>query len=116
MYGMNRTTGAALSGSDHLQQSIEDILTTRKGTRVMRRDYGSDLPELLDRPFNAETKVDMIAATADALALWEPRISLTSVSVTLNSDDESKPYIDLELEGTNLDTNTALDLETITIS
>ena len=41
MNGINATTGAALSGMDHLRQSIRDILTTRVGTRVMRRAYGS---------------------------------------------------------------------------
>ena len=52
MEGMDGTTGAKLAGIDHLRQSIRDILTTRIGTRVMRRDYGSDLPGLIDRPMS----------------------------------------------------------------
>ena len=50
MIGLNATNGQALSGLDHLRQSIRDILTTRIGTRVMRRDYGSRLPDLVDSP------------------------------------------------------------------
>ena len=50
MNGINAHTGQALSGIDHLRQSIRDILTTRIGTRVMRRDYGSRLPTLVDNP------------------------------------------------------------------
>ena len=50
MNGINAHTGQALSGIDHLRQSIRDILTTRIGTRVMRRDYGSRLPTLVDTP------------------------------------------------------------------
>ena len=45
---MNRETGAAISTVEHIGQSIRDILTTRLGTRVMRREYGSLLPELVD--------------------------------------------------------------------
>ena len=51
--GMNRHTGKALDGFNHLRQSVADILSTRKGTRVMRREYGSDLAGLVDRPMNA---------------------------------------------------------------
>jgi phage baseplate assembly protein W len=53
--GMNRTTGAPLDGDAHLAQSCEDIVTTPLGTRVMRRDYGCLLAELVDRPLNRAT-------------------------------------------------------------
>ena len=81
MIGMNRSTGLALSGDDHLAQSIGDILTTPLGTRTMRRDYGSVLFELLDRPFNAATRLLCVMATAQAIALWEPRIAVRQVTV-----------------------------------
>ena len=48
MIGMNAKTGKALSGVDHLKQSIQDIVTTPLGSRVMRRDYGCGLFDLLD--------------------------------------------------------------------
>lgn len=47
---MNRETGGAISTVEHIGQSISDILTTRLGTRVMRREYGSLLPDLVDHP------------------------------------------------------------------
>jgi phage baseplate assembly protein W len=53
--GMSRTSGATLSGDEHLAQSCEDIVTTPLGTRVMRRDYGCLLAELIDRPLNRAT-------------------------------------------------------------
>lgn len=83
MNGINASTGAALSGMDHLRQSIRDILTTRVGTRVMRRAYGSRLPELVDAPLNDETLVDLFAETAIALATWEPRIDVEQVSAEI---------------------------------
>jgi uncharacterized protein len=75
------STGRPLSGIEHLRQSIRDILTTRIGTRVMCRDYGSRLPELIDKPVNTVFTVDVYAATAEALAQWEPRFELTKVSI-----------------------------------
>jgi len=80
--GMDRDTGDTLNGLDHLRQSIGDILTTPIGSRVLRRDYGSRLHELIDRPLNDETRVLLISATAEALRNWEPRLRITRVSVS----------------------------------
>lgn len=82
MKGINAATGAPLDGIDHLRQSIRDILTTPIGTRVMRRTYGSRLPELVDAPMNRTTIIDLYAATAEALAAWEPRIRVQQVTAT----------------------------------
>jgi phage baseplate assembly protein W len=82
MNGIDATTGKRLSGIDHLRQSVRDILTTPIGSRVMRRDYGSRLYELVDAPVNRATLLDLYAATAEALATWEPRIAVQSVQAT----------------------------------
>lgn len=82
MAGMNQTTGERLAGLAHLRQSIADILSTPIGSRVMRRDYGSRLFELIDQPYNGTTQVRLYAATAEALLKWEPRIKLTHVRLS----------------------------------
>lgn len=82
MTGLSRITGRPIAPDEHLIQSIEDILTTPKGSRVMRRDYGSLLPELIDAPMTGETIVDVFAATAEALDAWEPRLRLRRVEIT----------------------------------
>jgi phage baseplate assembly protein W len=79
--GMSATTGSDLQGIEHLTQSIRDILSTPLGTRVYRRDYGSRIPELVDKPINAALVADMRAAVAEALYKWEPRVRLTRVQV-----------------------------------
>lgn len=78
--GLNGQTGKPLDGFAHLKQSIADILSTRVGTRVMRRDYGSDLPNLVDRPVNEDLAVDLYIALAEALLKWEPRLRLRETS------------------------------------
>lgn len=93
MHGMNGKTGKHLGGIAHLKQSIQDILTTPVGTRVMRREYGSRLPELVDAPTNPETILDIYGATAEALNRWEPRFRLESVS--LSSTDGGSVLLDM---------------------
>ena len=79
MLGTNSTTGKALSGFEHLTQSVVDILTTRIYSRVWVRNYGSNLPALVDAPMNAETISRIIYEAAIALILWEPRFDLQRV-------------------------------------
>lgn len=87
MAGMDAATGRPLDGIAHLRQSIRDILTTRVGTRVGRRTYGSDLPALADRPVAPALLVDVYAATAEALAAWEPRFRLHAVEAAAAGAD-----------------------------
>lgn len=82
MIGMSASTGKALSGDAHLAQSIWDILSTPLGSRVMRRDYGSLLLVLMDRPLNTATAMLMRSAIVLALAQWETRISISQVSLS----------------------------------
>lgn len=79
MKGMNAATGRSLDGLDHLAQSITDILTTPIGSRVMRRDYGSLVPRLVDAPINRSTLMQIYSSVAEALDRWEPRLRLESV-------------------------------------
>ncbi|APC15105.1 baseplate assembly protein [Pseudomonas frederiksbergensis] len=104
---MNRETGAAIDTVEHIAQSMPDILGTRIGTRVMRREYGSLLPELVDHPFNDVTRLRVYAASVMALMRWEPRVSLSRVQflgATLQGQST------LDIEGSIVDTNEPLSL------
>ncbi|WP_242494022.1 GPW/gp25 family protein [Salipiger sp. IMCC34102] len=78
---MNSETGRAIGGMAHLRQSIRDILSTPIGSRVLRRDYGSRLYQLVDRPYSAGLRLQLIAATAEAIAAWEPRVVVKRVRI-----------------------------------
>lgn len=79
--GMNASTGRTITEMAHIRQSVRDILSTPVGTRVMRRDYGSDIFELIDGPLNGVTRMRLMTATVMALLRWEPRIKVTALSV-----------------------------------
>lgn len=96
--GMSRTLGHLLSSDEHLRQSIFDILMTPLGSRLIRRDYGSLLPFLIDSPINSATKLKLMSAIATAIVKWEPRVKVRSVSLFINSD------------GTNDTANTGLSV------
>ncbi|MDR8014104.1 GPW/gp25 family protein [Ectopseudomonas guguanensis] len=105
---MNRETGTAISDLDHLKQSIADILGTRIGSRLARREYGSNVPDLIDEPFHGATTLRLYAATAMALMRWEPRLRITRVQ--LQRGNEASAAV-LDLEGTRVDSNEAITLQ-----
>jgi hypothetical protein len=109
--GTDNQTGKALSGFDHLKQSIRDILSTPIGTRVMLRDYGSRLFELVDAPLNRGTIVEIYVATIEALVKWEPRLRVSRVI----AESITGGKITLTLEGTYLPNGQPVTLEGIVV-
>lgn len=102
---MDAQSGKPLTDTAHLVQSIGDILTTPVGSRVMRRDYGSLLPRLIDQPVNAATRIRLVAAIATALMRWEPRLQITRVTVELGTTPGS---VVVTLDGMRADTPVAV--------
>ncbi len=84
--GINALTGRKLLGRDHIRQSIADILSTPLGSRVMRRDYGSLLPELVDQPLHGATLLRVMAASVDAILRWEPDVQMQSIQISSTAD------------------------------
>lgn len=112
---LNRITGEdLLSDIDHVKQSINDILTTPIGTRVMLREYGSNLPFYIDRLINDQLRADIIQSTAEALDRWEPRFRLTLVNI-----DETRSLggiLTINLEGIYLPTQQVIRLDGIEVT
>lgn len=94
--GMNKSDGKAIDDIDHIRQSITDILTTPVGSRVMRREYGSDIFTLLDAPINGATNMRLMAATVMAVINWEPRVKVISMRPTITMNGEMVIYVDVE--------------------
>lgn len=95
---MSNKTGKELEGLEHLKQSIVDIVTTPVASRVMRREYGSRLFELVDRPINRDFTLEIYAAVAEALEKWERRFKLEKVKIT----EVKEGRVTLDLEGVYL--------------
>lgn len=112
MIGVDARSGKALGGDAHLAQSIADVLTTPIGSRVLRRDYGSLLPELIDAPFNGATRLRLYAAVALALLRWEPRIRLSRVQIVPRPEPGA---FDIDLDVERLDERTDTPFQQLTV-
>ncbi|EAN0463305.1 TPA: GPW/gp25 family protein [Salmonella enterica] len=84
--GMSRNDGQVIADTDHLRQSVRDILLTPQGSRLARREYGSLLSALIDRPQNPALRLQIMSAVYVALNRWEPRLTLDSIIISSNFD------------------------------
>lgn len=104
--GMNRNTGLGISDTEHISQSMRDILLTPVGSRVMRREYGSLLSALIDMPQNPALRLQIMVACYSAIQKWEPRIRLTAIS--FETGDAGEMYVDF----TGMRTDTGASVST----
>ncbi|MGO8738628.1 GPW/gp25 family protein [Rhodoblastus sp.] len=79
--GLDRNTGEVLTGWDECAQSIEVIATTAIKSLVLNRPFGSDIPDLIDKPGNSQAVTAFFTAIGRALRKWEPGFRLSNVKV-----------------------------------
>lgn len=95
--GLNAETGGTITGWQHVMQSVQDIMATSFGVRVMREYYGSFVPVVLGREnINASGATLFMSAVASALMQWEPRFAVTAIRV---NDATRGGALSLTIEG-----------------
>ncbi len=66
---------------DDINQSLEVLLSTRPGERIMQLDYGCDLTPLLYEPITLTLKTHMKELIGTAILLYEPRITAEEIKL-----------------------------------
>jgi Bacteriophage baseplate protein W len=75
-----------VAGMELVRQAVEQILDTEPGERIMLPAFGCGLRRFLMEPNTLTTRTAMEKAITDALTRWEPRIRLTTVTVSPGED------------------------------
>jgi phage baseplate assembly protein W len=87
-----------VNGEKDIQQSIEIILGTRPGERVMRPDFGCRAHDLLFEPRDAVMIGKLQDDVMEALTRWEPRIQVLSVDPVLDEDTDGAVLVTIEYQ------------------
>lgn len=98
---MNQNIGTWLPERAHIQQSINDIINTRIGTRIQREEYGSIVADIIDQAQTDELRLLLSSGIIMAIATWEPRIVVRAVRIEPNDfiQGSAKLIIDYEING-----------------
>jgi uncharacterized protein len=81
-----------------IEEAIIMILLTPKGQRVMRPEFGCRIHELVFAPNDATTEGLAIYYVEEALAMWEPRITVLNVSAEPDAAAPERLLIEIEYE------------------
>ncbi len=89
--------GITLSRHEYdIEESIRIILSTAKGERPMRPNFGCDIHNLIFAPNNATTWGLAARYVEEALGWWEPRIEVTEVDPRPDPEDTSRLLINIK--------------------
>jgi phage baseplate assembly protein W len=83
-----------ISGPENIENAIATIVSTAPGERPFRPLFGCQIWELIFDPINESTLQMMSMFVSEALEMWEPRITVTSVE-TEPGDDDGEVLIDI---------------------
>ena len=85
-----------LSDEADIQSSLEILLSTRLGERVMQPTYGCNLDEMLFEPLTTTLKTYIADLIRTAILYHEPRITVNKIDMTESNDLEGLVLIKLE--------------------
>ncbi len=88
--------GLALSAhAFDIDEAIKIILSTAKGERHMRPNFGCAIHDLVFAPNNATTIGLVESHIEEAIGWWEPRVELLNVIVETDQQDRNCLLIDI---------------------
>ncbi len=94
--------------AEDVRQAVRLIIATRRGSRVMRPDFGAGLEQFVFAPLSVATLALIRHRVQEALVTWEPRIDVIDVRVV--AQPAPPTHVDISVEYRIRATNTSYNL------
>ena len=90
--------GNVVQGLNDVNQCIQIILTTPKGSDPLRPTFGADLWRYIDVPINRAIAA-IVREVTEAITRWEPRVTVLSITATpvLELDTQAGAHLDISV-------------------
>ena len=85
-----------LSDEADIQSSLQILLSTRQGERVLRPDYGCNLDELVFEPLTNTFKTYIKDLINTAILYYEPRIDVEKIELINTGELEGRILISID--------------------
>ena len=79
-----------------IKEAIWIILSTSKGERVMRPDFGCGIHDFVFAAINTANIGLIESSVREALTTWEPRMELKNVSVSTENVDQGQLIVSID--------------------
>lgn len=93
-----------------IREVMLNILLTRPGERLMRRDFGAGLLDYVHQPNTETTRQLMARVVRKSLELWEPRVQIEAVDVQPVRDSLAEVQLTVHYRPRTTNTPQALSL------
>ena len=102
-FDKDKGTVVMTSDADDIKSSLEILLATRLGERVMQPTYGCNLESLLFKPLNVTVKTFVVDLIKTAILKHEPRIDVERVDIDPTDEINGQLLIlvDYKIRATN---------------
>ena len=88
--------------AEDIRQSLQILLSTRVGERIMQPKYGCNMERLLFEPLNTTLQTYMEDLIRTAILYFEPRILLNAVTLLPQPNEgRIEVEVDFTIRGTN---------------
>ena len=85
-----------VSGNEDIQQSLDILLSTQLGERVMREDFGCDLTGLLFEEVDQGFINSLTTLVTNAILYFEPRILVNRLDVSDSEIEDGLLLINID--------------------
>jgi phage baseplate assembly protein W len=76
-----------------LREALWNILRTNPGERLMRPTFGAGLNQWVGQPNTQSTRQLIASSIATAIGIWESRVTLAGVDVSVDPQDAARVVI-----------------------
>jgi len=106
--------GPIVTDAVDISNSVENILSTKKGERIFDRNFGSHIEDYLFEPYSFATSRFILADVKESLSI-EPRVEILSTTA-VDMDPRSRTYnlvlnLKIKATGENLQINKQLKVK-----
>ena len=91
-FDIKKKSNEMVSGIEDINQSLEILLNTALGERVMQPQYGADLKNQVFEPMNAAVLTFIEDVIRTALIYHEPRILVNLISLDPDQPNGHSPH------------------------
>ncbi len=81
---------------EDIEKSLQILLTTSLGERIMQPRYGCDMNDLLFESLDTGTKTIIIDRIQTAILFFEPRIKATKIELNTQNELEGEILVEVE--------------------
>ncbi|RXK58331.1 hypothetical protein ESA94_16955 [Lacibacter luteus] len=81
---------------EDIEKSLQVLLTTSLGERIMQPRYGCDMNDLLFESLDTGTKTIIIDRIQTAILFFEPRIKATKIELNTQNELEGEILVEIE--------------------